>query len=51
LGYATFTHNEAFQLLHDTQNAVVHCVWFNVNCPLAEPFMVYGNGKSAVRLR
>lgn len=50
LGHVTFTNHEAIPLQCDTQNAFEDCVWFNMNGPLAEPFMAYGNGKSAVRL-
>ncbi|KAI1119848.1 hypothetical protein F5Y10DRAFT_149192 [Nemania abortiva] len=50
LGQVTFTNHEAVPLMHDTENPFRDCVWFNANGPDAEPFMAYGNGKSAVRL-
>ncbi|KAK3358572.1 hypothetical protein B0T24DRAFT_643876 [Lasiosphaeria ovina] len=50
VGHVTFTNHEAVPLRHDTSNAFAECVWFNTNGPHAEPFMAYGNGKSAVRL-
>ncbi|KAK4147279.1 uncharacterized protein C8A04DRAFT_24521 [Dichotomopilus funicola] len=50
IGHVTFTNDEAVPLRHSTSNAFADCVWFQANGPEAEPFMAYGNGKSAVRL-
>ncbi|KAK3997786.1 hypothetical protein QBC44DRAFT_363979 [Cladorrhinum sp. PSN332] len=50
VGQVTFINHEAVPLRHDPSNAFADCVWFNTNGPDAEPFMAYGNGKSAVRL-
>ena len=48
VGHVTFTNHEAIPIPHDTLDAFTDCHWFNVNSD--EPFMAYGNGKSAVRL-
>ncbi|KAK4466083.1 hypothetical protein QBC42DRAFT_293703 [Cladorrhinum samala] len=50
VGHVTFINHEAVPLRHEPLNAFADCVWFNANGPDAEPFMAYGNGKSAVRL-